>query len=241
MIAASRPQATPVDELAKGITKEDLVVSRIGQSDRVPLTLWKQPARTRAGSFVLLLSPNPAEDGSTTLIRSLVKNGHNVAAIKFFPGGRQVPGNIKFFTTYNRTDEANRIQDILTAIAYLKKHHSNERLNVVAQGQAGLWALLARGFAPKIDKMVIDSAQFGNSGDEEFLKYLPIPGIRRAGDLTTAVAIAPLSSLLIHNTGNKFRTEQLTAIYRRFGRAEDFKSQPGVIDNPALIAWLSSK
>ncbi len=236
-IVSSQPQTISINEIVKGATKEEFVITRIASDDRTPVTLWKHPAPKAAGSLVLLLS----SDASTQLAEQLFKNGHNVASIQFFPGGRMVPGNIKFFTTYNRTDEANRVQNILTTIAYLKKHHGNARLSVVGQGRAGLWALLARGLAPKIDRMMIDAAQFDNSTDDAYLKYLPIPGIRRAGDLTTAVAVAPFAPLLIHNTGGSFRTERLLELYRKFGRAEDFKTQQTAIDHPALLAWLAAK
>jgi hypothetical protein len=102
-------------------------------------------------------------------------------------------------------------------------------------------ALLARGLAPAIDRMVIDAAQFDSSSDEAFIKSMAIPGIRRAGDFTTAVTIAPLTPLLIYNTGNKFNTEKIEALYKAFGKAEDFKSQTAKLSDPELVAWLSSK
>src|SRR5262249_3023018 len=153
-----------------------------------------------------------------------------------FPGGRKVPEEIKYFTTYNKTDEAHRIQEILTAIAYLKKRYGDARLSIVAEGQAGLWALLARGLAPAIDKMVIDAAKFDNTNDEEFIKYLPIPGLRRAGDFKTAVTISPLTPLFIHNTGDKFRTAPIAEAFGRFGRSEDFKTQQTELTKKSLAA-----
>jgi dienelactone hydrolase len=236
-IMTSQPQVSSINQLARGATKEEFVISRSGRGDRIPMTLWKQRTIKSVNSFVLLVS----SESSPQLAETLVKNGHNVATIQYFPGIKEIPKNIKFFTTYNRTAEANRVQDILTALSYLKKQYGGMRSSVVAQGQAGLCALLARGLAPKIDKMIIDAAQFDSSSDEEFTKFLPIPGIRRAGDFTTAVTIAPLTSLFIHNTGNKFQTERLAEVYRKFGRAEDFTVQPNIVDNSTLLDWLSSK
>jgi hypothetical protein len=101
--------------------------------------------------------------------------------------------------------------------------------------------MLARGIAPAIDRMVIDADQFDSASDEAFIKSVAIPGIRRAGDFTTAVTIAPLTPLLIHNTGNKFNTEKIEAVYKAFGKAEAFKSQPAKLSDSELVAWLSSK
>ena len=65
--------------------------------------------------------------------------------------------------------------------------------------------------------------------------------IRGAGDFSTAVTIAPLTPLFIHNTGNKFKTDRIEAIYKAFGKAESFKSQTTKIGDSELAAWLSSK
>jgi hypothetical protein len=227
-----------------GLVKEDFVISRRGREDRVALTSYRSGAKTTANSNVILVVPgasNSGASGTDDLIELLTRLGHNVTLVHCFPGGREIPGKIEFFTTYNRTDAANRVQDILTAIAYLKGRDRNARMSVVAQGRAGLWALLARGLAPRIDRMIIDAAGFDTGSDEDFLKHLPIPGIRRAGDFMTAVAVAPLAPLFIHNTMGKFYTEQMAAFYKRFGRAEDFKAQSTELDDAALAAWLAFK
>jgi hypothetical protein len=190
---------------------------------------------------VLLVASNVESPQTQSLIETLNRAGHDVVLVRCFPGERQIPDKIKFFTTYNRTDAANRAQDILTAISYLKSRNPNARLSVVGLGEGGLWALLARGLAPAIDRMVIDAAQFDASSDDAFIKSLAIPGIRRAGDFTTAVTIAPLTPLLVHNTGNKFDTKKIEAVYRALGKAENFKTQSARINDSELIAWLSSK
>ena len=227
--------------LGDGKTAESLVLSRRGKSDRVLITLHKSSAKTPGDSFVLLAALGDALPLNHRLIKPLNDAGHDVILVRCFPGGRQIPEKIKFFTTYNRTDVANRAQDILTAISYLKGRNPNARLNVVGLGEGGLWALLARGVAPEIDKMVVDAAQFDSSSDEAFAKSLAVPGIRLAGDFTTAVTIAPPTPLLIHNTGNKFNTEKIEAVYKAFGKAGNFKSQSAELSASELAAWLSSK
>ncbi len=229
-----------------GAVSERLTISRRKHGDRVEAVLWKpaKPKPKLVNSFVLVVEPV-----SDDLILQLVKANHTVLALKCFPGGRRAPDNIKFFTTYNRADEANRAQDILTAIAFLKQtmmsypegHGVKTSLSVVAQERAGLWALLAKGLAPAIDRMVIDAAEFDSASDEAFAKDLPIPGIRRAGDFATSVAIAPLTPLLIHNTGNRFRPERIEAVYQAFGKAENFRAQSTKLSHSEIVAWLSSK
>jgi cephalosporin-C deacetylase-like acetyl esterase len=240
-IIASQPRVASPEKAAQGIAREDLAISRAGRNDRVSITVWRRLTDKTARPMVLLLSPDTSSINHQNLAQTLAGNGYRVASIELFPGGRQVPSEFKFFTTYNRTDQANRVQDILTAISYLKKKSQGSAFYVVARGESGGLALLARGLAPQIDKMAIDVLQFNTQSDDDYLKLLPIPGLKRAGDFTTAVAIAPLTPLLIHNAGGRFHTEKIAEIYRRFGRAENFKAAANLLSEADVLAWLSSK
>lgn len=237
---------------ANGVVVSRFSINRSGRGDQVEVTIRK-PERPEAGALTLVLSAadllkgeeaTKARNNRDELINLLVQSGHSVASINCFPAYQNsAAGKYKFFTTYNRTDAANRIQDILTAAAYLKTiedRTGKAKLNVVALDRSGLWALLARGLMPQPGAMVIDAAQFDSTSDEEFLKWLPIPGIRRAGDFTTATVIAPLAPLLIHNTRDKFQTAQLAEIYRRLGRAQDFQSQAKALSNAEILKRLST-
>ncbi|MGH9754540.1 MAG: alpha/beta hydrolase family protein, partial [Blastocatellia bacterium] len=99
-------------ENAPGMVSERLIISWRGA--RVDVVLWKplKPKPKPVSPFALVVDPP-----SDNLILRLVKADHTVLSLKLFPGGRQIPDKVKFFTTYNRTDEAKRAQDILTAIA----------------------------------------------------------------------------------------------------------------------------
>ena len=37
----------------------------------------------------------------------------------------------RYFTTFNRTDDANRVQDVLTAITHLRKQTGSDAINLV--------------------------------------------------------------------------------------------------------------
>ncbi len=238
------PKSVVVNEENSVKTREgasrELIISRRGKTDRVSITMYDSPANKPA-HFAIVVAPDNAAPETNSLIRELNKAGLGVMFVRCFPGGRKVPDKIKFFTTYNRTDAANRAQDILTTISYLKGRNPNARLNVVGLGEGGLWALLARGIAPAIDRMVVDVAEFDTSRDEAFTKIVAVPGIRRAGDFTTAVTIAPLTPLLIHNTGDKFNAEKIEAIYRVFGKARSFEARSEKLVDSELASWLSSR
>ncbi len=214
-----------------------LTLSRLGKNDRVELTSL-QSAKPNGKTVLILVS---AEDANRReeLTVSLSAAGYNVATITLQPQAQtsEQSKKYRYFTTYNRSDAANQVQDILTAVAYLKG--KNSKLSVVAIGKAGGLALLARGLTA-FDRTVVDAAQLDSANDQAVLAQIPIPGIRRAGDFQTAVTLAPLTPMLIHNTGGKFRTDSMTEIYRRLGRAEDFKTSSSELGKNDLLNWLSS-
>lgn len=230
-IITSQPESQKVGTL----TAESLMLSRRSKEDRVPLKIYPaKPARARAKSgttskdYTLVVVP-PASEVSSLLIEQLTKSGTTVAVLTCFAGRTSAAETARygFYTTYNRTDAANRVQDILTAIAFVKQQAGGGRLTVIGQGEAGLWTLLARGLAPQVERMIVDANQFDNTSDEAFLQLLPIPGLRRAGDFATSVALAPLTPLVIHNTGDRFHAEALTALYQRLGQASDLQVESG--------------
>jgi hypothetical protein len=57
-----------------------------------------------------------------------------------------------------------------------------------------------------VDSAVIDVARFERTSDDAFLERLYIPGIRRAGDLQTAIGMAA-GRITIHNAGDRFAIE----------------------------------
>ena len=215
---------------------------KVGDVVRVYQT---SPTRLAANSPVtIVVDPLPAPqqiDAETANLRDgLVKAGPSVVVVKVFPGGRVVPAEYKFFTTYNRTDAALRIQDILTATAWTKSKFPGSPVKLVGVGRAGLWALLARGLAPSIDQVAVDAAGFNNGTDDDFVAHLPIPGLRRAGDFTTAVSLAPPTPLFIYQTGEKFQTTQLQEIFKSAGRSSSLVVEKQKADQARLIGWLTS-
>jgi dienelactone hydrolase len=237
-VLSGPPETTVLDK----IVTEQLVISRKGWDDRVPVKLYRTESSRNPKSVVISVSEEAAVSGLVKeSTEELLNDGHVLLTVQCFPGGRQIPEGVKFFTTYNRTDDANRVQDILTAIAYAKSRFRNAKISLMGHGRAGLWALLARGLAPRIERCVIDAGQLDLENDAKFLQQLAIPGVRRAGDVVTAVALAPFTPLTIYNRGDHFKVDKLESMYRNFGRIEDFKSVQSDLSRAGLMAWLKAK
>ena len=221
-----------------------VLLSRQDKGDLVRVYLTSPQRAAKTATISLIVDPLPEagrlDQESIQLREALSKAGHQVMVVKTFPGGRQVPPPIKFFTTYNRTDEALRVQDILTAVSYARMKFPATKINLIAPGRAGAWALLARGLAGRIDRMAIDADGFETTTDEHYVARLPIPGLRRAGDFATAVSLALLTPLIIHGAGEKFETDSIRDLYARFGQSAHFATQKEKLSIPALLAWLAA-
>lgn len=218
---------------------EIIELTRLSANDRVRLQVYK--AADKAAPVTILVTA-PGSNASPELIDALRSAKQTVVKVEVFSDftDKDTLNRIKFFTTYNRTAAANRVQDILTALAYvhqsiLPNSATNPRVTLMGLGEAGLWTLLARGLAPRIERTVVDVVQLDSASDEALLQRLPIPGLRRAGDFVTAVTLAPLSPLIIHNSGGKFQTDSLAAIYRRFGRAAEFHAHTESLTTKQLV------
>ena len=144
----------------------------------------------------------------------------------------------RYFTTYNRTDAALRVQDILTALTYLKSQVAVSTLNLIGLGEAGLWCLLAAGFAD-VDRTVVDANQFDSDNDEAYLQNLPIPSIRRVGDFRTAGTLVAPRHLLIHNTSNTFQTDWIADVYRAVDAADRLRVETEAVSEADIATWFA--
>jgi hypothetical protein len=249
-LAAEYPEAGNVVGVSEPEGKSgealNLVIGRKNRGDRVPARIWLPKGKPGKAATLLIHSDGieKAKEEGQTMIRALLKQGQQVMSIDAFNTGSaraQRDMSDQFFTTYNRTDDANRVQDILTAVAYLKKQSGISTVNLVGLDGAGLWVLLARGLAPEIGSSIADVVQFNSSDDSAYLKGLYIPLIRRAGDFQSALALAAPGRLLIHNTGEVFGTVLAEEVYRLANAAKRLTVSKEKLLLPNLIDWLMEK
>jgi len=91
------------------------------------------------------------------------------------------------FLTFNVTDDAARVQDIVTAIAY--ESHSGRDVEVYAKGDAALWATFAAAVSKTPVTLHLEEVP-KMDGDDDYLAHFPVPGILRAGGLAVARQLA---------------------------------------------------
>jgi hypothetical protein len=196
-IAAARGQlaALPLDARARALR----LALGYGSSSPDAAT----PAAAGRRRTAIVAGADPA------LERQLRSAGFVVKAIDFTPFDAAEAEKIPHFDTYNRTAASQRVADVVEALRL------SPDAVLVASGDSALAALLASAIEPG-RKMVLDVGDFDTTSDAAFVDRLYIPGLRRAGDLSTALALAG-DRIAIHNAGGAFtlsgasvRREKLT-------------------------------
>jgi dienelactone hydrolase len=225
---------------------EKLTISRHSVSDRIP-GLLVRPAGAVRGA-VLIIHPEGAKaalgtvESPSPLARALSKQGMLVLSVDTFQTGeardaaRKAEGG--FFVTYNRADDMQRVQDILTALAWLEASSKPARIAVVGQGKAGLWCLLARPLFSKDYAVAADVAGFDTSKDDSYLEKLYIPLIRRAGDFQSAALLAPATPLLIHNTAGRFASDAYKHAYELRNASARLRVSDSEVSALEIAAWM---
>jgi dienelactone hydrolase len=242
-----------LDKLPNG---EVLVVGRRDKGDRIPTVVLEPRKATPGLTPVLLVHPEgtswvlSASESPGSAVHELLARGVPVIGIDVFQTGRAKasreivaagPSSEKFFTTYNRTDDANRIQDILTATAYARARLNATDINLVGFGMAGVWSLFARSLAGDHLNLIADMAQFDAGSDDEYITKLFIPGLRRSGDFRAAVSVLPPGAALLHNTGVSFPADWAEQAYAAAGVPERLEIRPAALPDAELVERLAPK
>jgi dienelactone hydrolase len=141
-----------------------------------------------------------------------------------------------FFSTYNRTDLQERVQDLLTACAFAQTHGKGRRVILCGTGRAGLWSLLA---APAADVTVADCDQLDLTSDRALMEPdLFSPGLRRLGAFAGAASLAAPNPILVHNTGRSFSTEWLSNTYAAL-QAKEYRQDSERMPDDAIVRWVA--
>jgi hypothetical protein len=170
-------------QVLSGGTGERIVLGRPGKGDRIP-AIWIKGSNPPA----LVIHPDGAEAArKDPAVARLVQAGRAVLLIDAFQTGTAVAPrdrSVKMFLAFNRSDDANRVQDILTALAWLKQ----PKTQLIGLEKSAIWSEFAAAVSPVAVDLRADLAGFQGT-DEEFMKDFFVPGIQRAGGLRAARAL----------------------------------------------------
>ena len=232
-----------------------LLLGRDGKGDRVPAVLLEPPRANPAVRPTLIVHPEgvawvlSSSESREGLVRSLVARGGVVMGIDAFQTGRsrttaatpEGERQRRYFTTFNRTDDANRMQDILTAIAALRRQTGQQAVNLAGMGEAGVWSVFARALSDADVSLLADIAQFYAASDEEYIKHFFVPGIRRAGDFRAAATLLAGGPAVLHNVSTSFATDWFEASFEAAGASQQLRWQRTPMSEEEILEAIAPR
>jgi hypothetical protein len=241
-LLARRPKAAELLSEKKSTVPmgEHLVIGRSGKGDRVA-AVWLAPAKVNPRvAPTLVVHPNGvAWVLNAPLVKTLLNRGGIVMGIDAFQTGTAVaprdtsaPG----FVNYNLSNDANRVQDILTALEYLRSRSNAQTVNLVGLDIAGVWSYFARAMAGEGVNLAADLVQFAADTDSEYVDRFFIPGVRKAGDFRAAAVMNSQGRTVIYNAGPQFPADWARQTAKAAGSELDLRA--GSVDQADLVAWL---
>jgi dienelactone hydrolase len=253
MIGDQLPQASEVRERTVkegdgpgGVRWRKLLLGRKGEGDQIPAVFFRGPQFN--GTVVVWV--HPAGKASLMHEGKLVSAAQRILDRKAgllavdvfltgeFAGAKAPPVDQKYagFTFgYNRPLLANRVHDILTAVAYAKVQPGTKKIDLAGFEGAGPWVLLARPLCgDTVDRTAADWNQFRFENVSSVTDEMMLPGALKYGGLSAFVALCAPHSLFVYNdqgTGSRgwgYWTSRESA----------FRRLPTKASEEEVVSWL---
>jgi dienelactone hydrolase len=220
---------------------ERLVIGRTGKGDQIPV-VWLSPSKVNAEvPPTLIVHPDGiASVMKSPLVKSVLNRGSVVMSIDAFQTGSAVAPrdtSNRAYLHFNQTNDANRVQDILTALEYLRSRSKSQTVNLVGLEMAGVWSYFARTMAGEGVNLAADMTQFAADTDEAYVSRFFIPGIRKAGDFHAASVLNAQGRSLIFNASPQFPSDWARQAAKAAGSSLDLRT--GAVSDTDLVAWLA--
>jgi dienelactone hydrolase len=168
------------ERVVSEVNGEKIAFGRPERGDRVA-GLWLHGE----GRKVLFIHPEGAEAArKSPEFAALVRTGRPIYTIDAFQTGAAVAPrdrDAKMFLTFNRSDDANRVQDILSVLRWLDAPD----VELVGVGKAAVWCQFAAAVSRQKVILRADVSNFTGT-DQDFVERFFVPGIQRAGGLRVA-------------------------------------------------------
>jgi dienelactone hydrolase len=233
-----------------GLRWRKFLIGRKGQGEQIPALGIR--GKEFDGTVVVWVHP----DGKSSLMRDgkpvpaaqqiLDKKAAILAVDVFGTGefqGAKLPGVDAKYAGYtycfNRPLLANRVHDILTAVALAKGHEETKTVHLVGFEATGPWVALARGLCgDAVSRTAVDMHQFRFDAVRTTSDEMMLPGGLKYGGLGPLAALAAPGELFIHNHRGTGSGQWLTAVYKAAGHPERLQRSPDQVTPEKAVEWL---
>jgi hypothetical protein len=140
---------------------------------------------------------------------------------------------------YNRSLLANRVHDILTAVAYAKGHEKTKTVHLVGWDRAGPWAGIARGLCgDAVAKAAIDVNGFRFDKVFTVSDEMMLPGAVKYGGLPAMLALGAPAPLYLHGHQGTGIGQWVHAAYEAAGKAAMVDKSSEKAKPDVVVDWL---
>ncbi|MFC1542907.1 alpha/beta hydrolase family protein [Candidatus Neomarinimicrobiota bacterium] len=256
VIAAEVPPEVTEKEVGSaawsGYIVSRMLISRSGHNDWIPAIWYQSADGSRTANLIVHPRGKAALVGSDAvesmeLVKGLLERGQNVLTIDVFKIGEHVlqegtrtqrDETFEYFTTFNRTDTQERVQDILTALTFLRNNRAMEEIHLVGLEEAGPWTILAGAVAEDlVDYIVACGVNLDHNNDTESLRLF-VPGLAQFGGVCSAMALFAPQEITMHDVGTEPSLEGIRQVYRISGNQEKFQIFQGELSGKDIISSL---
>jgi Acetyl xylan esterase (AXE1) len=233
-----------------GLRIDRAVLSRSDPLEAVRVELVK--GKETDGRVVIWVHPDGVaslwQDGKLVpAARKIIDDKAMIFAVEVFRTGasskEKTPAVNKGFAGhtfgYNRPLLAERVHDILTAVAFVRERIPAEKTHLMGFGKAGPWVVLARGLCgDQVARTAADLHQFNFAAIKSFDDEMMLPGALKYGGLPTLAALCAPHELMIHNCQGTGSAQWLNAAYASAGRANSLRRDEGIVGPEEVVGWL---
>jgi hypothetical protein len=140
---------------------------------------------------------------------------------------------------YNRPLLANRIHDILTAVAFVRRHEKTKSVHLLGLEKAGPWVLLARSLCGNaVARTAADFDQFRFENVQDVHDEMMLPGALKYGGLPALAAMAAPGDLFVHNYPGTGVDHWLDAAYKAAGADGHLEKVAAGVAADRAVDWL---
>ncbi len=249
---AGEVEATEVGDKVErdGLTWRKYLLGRKGQGEQVPAI--GMMGREFNGTVVIWIHPEGKkslwQDGKlTAAARQILDQKAAILAVDVLGVGElkaeTMPGvDTKFagYTFgYNRSLLAQRVHDILTAVAAAHRHPMTKTVHLAGWDAAGPWVLLARGLCgDAVARTAADAAGFRFSSVKSTDHPMMLPGALKYGGLEALAALAVPGELLVSHLAPDAGGAWLKPVYQAAGVAGKLEATTEEKPAEKVIGWL---
>jgi hypothetical protein len=237
-------------ETSTGFTLRRYLLGRKGQGEQIPALGLR--GEEFSGTVVVWVHPEGKaslfQDGKLTEpARQILAKKAAILAVDVFGTGELKPENVPavdakfagYTFGYNRPLLANRVHDVLTAVAAAREDDQVKTIHLVGFDAAGPWVLLARGLCgDAVDRTAADCNGFRFENVRTTTDDMILPGALKYGGLPALAALAAPGELFVHNHQGIGSGKWLQPVYESAGAKDKLQRSSEKAPPKKVVEWL---